>query len=112
MTCCQPGVLFNGQLIAGQMFGLQASGLFKVLVPCVDTLTGQAIHQIQIDIVEACMACSPEGVFGIASIMDAFQPLQFTIIEALNANGQGGSHRLSDSRSSAMCRPLRDWLPC
>ena len=53
-----------------------------------DALLGQAVHQVEVEIVEAGSAGHVGGANGLVAIVDAPQRLEFGFLEALHADGQ------------------------
>ena len=85
---CETGIRLDGQLIPGQMRGFQCQRGFQIAQRVGHTLAGQAVHQIEIEIVEAGF----DGPFRRAPrfqlAVNATEPLQLRGIEALHANRQ------------------------
>ncbi|CRM80693.1 hypothetical protein [Pseudomonas sp. 22 E 5] len=82
------GVGFQRQLIPRQVRGLQRDGLAQVAQGIVQRLIGQAVHQVQVEVIEPGLAGHTSGAHSLIAIMDAAQRLKLLLLEALDANGQ------------------------
>src|SRR5574337_763647 len=82
--------LFEDQSVGRDMLRTDTDGPVKSLRPITYALTGQAKHQIQIDIAEAGLTHQPEGPFSLAGGMGATDPLEESVLNSLNPYTQPG----------------------
>src|SRR5690606_38901722 len=79
---------FDGQLIPGQVGRLLGNGNVQVVERILETLARQAMHQIEVEIVEASRAGHVGGAYRFVTVMDAPQCLELVGLETLHADGQ------------------------
>jgi len=82
------GIGFDGELIPGDMPGIQGDGLLEVGNCLRLSLPGQAVHQIQIEIIEAGLSRCFGGVNRFVLAMNPAKRLQMCRIKTLHANRQ------------------------
>ncbi len=85
-TAIKLGVGFDGQLVPGNMHGCEINGLLQVSYCFRPGLCGQAVHQVQVDIVKTGGLGHCYSGTGIFCRVDPAQSCQVAIIKALNAN--------------------------
>lgn len=81
-------VRLHGQLVPGEVRGGQGEGLAQVGQGVVEALPGQAVHQVEVEVVEAGLARHVGGAHCLGAVVDAPQGLQLVGLEALHADGQ------------------------
>ncbi len=82
------GVGFQRQLIMGNVARLQGDGRGDVFPRLLQGLLRQAEHEIEIEIVEAGVVGRFGGANGLAAAVNAADPLQGVVVEALRADGK------------------------
>ncbi len=82
------GVGFQRQLIPGQVLGCERHGLIQIGHRLGVLLIRQAVHQVEVQVVEAGAARHLDRTEGFAVVMDAAKGLEMAGIEALDANRQ------------------------
>ncbi len=82
------GVGLERQLIPGQVLGCERHRLIQIGHGLGIVLIRQAVHQVQVQVVEAGAARHVDGAEGFAVVMDAAQRLQMLGVETLDANRQ------------------------
>ena len=70
----------------GNVIGPQIDGLFQIGKRFIQILPRQAVHEIEIQVVEADFMRRADRLAGIMSRMDASQALQMSIVEALDTD--------------------------
>ena len=70
-------------------------GLLKVEECVFRALAGKAMHQVEIDIIKACLSCSGDRRFCVPAVVDSPELQQRVIREALNTQAQTVNARLA-----------------
>ena len=78
------GVGFERQLIAGEVRRCVAEGLFEIVQRLFELLPRQAVHEVEIEIVEM-LRCQLDGQTGFAGVVNAPKRGQMRGMEALDA---------------------------
>ncbi|RMR95671.1 hypothetical protein ALP75_202581 [Pseudomonas syringae pv. actinidiae] len=84
----EDGVGFQGQLIPGQVRRREGDGLAQIVQRFVLRLVRQAVHQVQVEVVETGLTRHVGGANRFVAIVDAAQRLEFGCLKTLNADGQ------------------------
>jgi len=82
----EAGVGLQGELVAGQVLGLQCQGGVQIRQGLLQALAGQAIHQVQVEAFEM-PGGQGGGAEGLVPVVDAAQGLEVSRVEALDAEG-------------------------
>ena len=75
----------QGKLVEGEVRRLQVESRLEIGQRLVDGLTGQAEHQVQVDLFESGLVCHARGVLGVLPSVDAAELAQVFRREALHA---------------------------
>ena len=70
------------------MSRLQCDGLTQVVQGIVQGLIGQAVHQVQVEVVETCLAGHVGGAYRFIAVVDPAQRLELFFLKALDADRQ------------------------
>ncbi|MNI30002.1 hypothetical protein D3C73_838310 [compost metagenome] len=81
-------VRFQGQLIPRQVCRFQGDGCAQVGQGIVQGLIRQAMHQVQVEVIEAGLPRHAGGTYGFVAIVNPAQGLEFFLLEALDADRQ------------------------
>ena len=81
------GIRLDGELVAGKMRRGEDEGVLDVGECLVDRLSGQTIHQVEIEIVEM-PGGDLDGAPRFVAVVDSSESLEVGSVEALNAQGQ------------------------
>ncbi|MCW0416884.1 hypothetical protein NB689_002638 [Xanthomonas sacchari] len=82
------GVRFQGELVVAQVGRLQRQRLRDVALGLGQGLLRQRVHQVQVDIGIAGVLRQLHRTLGLGAVVDAAQPLQGRVVEALDAEAQ------------------------
>ena len=84
-------------MVPGQVRWLPGQGRFQIGEGIFRILTGQAVHQVQVEIVEAGLAGRFDGPVRSPGIVNTSEGFQMQVVETLYAEGQpvdsGGPER-------------------
>ena len=80
-------VRLERQLVGRQVRGTPANALLDVGERPVERLPGQAVHEVEVDVVEVLLR-DPDRAPRLVRVVDAAQRLEVRIVEALDADGQ------------------------
>ncbi|MNZ48643.1 hypothetical protein D3C78_663910 [compost metagenome] len=81
-------VRLHGQLVPGQVRRRLGDGDAQVVQGIVDGLVREAVHQVEVEVVEAGAARHVGGADRFLAVVDAPQGLELGRLEALHADGQ------------------------
>ena len=95
----QCAVFVDGQLIRGDVFGIQGNGLAYALFPAREFELRQTENQVDADVAETGFAQQAEGPVRACGIVAAIHPAQYSIVEGLDAD--------TDARHSSVAQPLQ-----
>ena len=84
----EPGVRFNGELVARNVLGSAGDGLLYIDSRMSDVLVREAEHQIEIDIVEAGLLGGGNRRQRLGAGMDAPQGVQMSVVKSLYTDRQ------------------------
>src|SRR5574337_491368 len=87
--------LLKNQPIGRDVLRTCTDGPVEGLRPVIRALTGQAEHQVQIDVVEPGLTRQPDSLFSLVGRMGATDPLEESILNRLNPQAQPGHAALS-----------------
>ncbi|MNE22705.1 hypothetical protein D3C80_1159270 [compost metagenome] len=79
---------FQGQLIPREMRRFQVDGLAQVVQGVVQSLIGQAVHQVQVEVVETGLTRHIGGAHRFVAGMNPTQRRQLGFLEALDSDRQ------------------------
>ena len=80
--------LLEGQRVEGNVFGRQSGEPSDRVLPLRNSLVRKAIHEIEVDVIEARFPGCPEGFHRAVGCVATSQELQQTVVQALHANAE------------------------
>lgn len=95
------GVGFQRQLVPGEMLRRQGNGLLEICQSQLRGLPGQAMHEIQIEIIKARLTRLGHRVKRIFTAVNAPQGLELFLMKALDTQRKTIDTRLSVGRKAA-----------
>ena len=103
----QGGALLHLQAVAGQMLGAKGQGVFHRGLPAVHGLAGQAVDQVQGQVVEFSLPGQPGGLVGLLRGVDAVDGGQLLRLGGLHPKGQAVDARLPQGAQGAQVHAVR-----
>src|SRR5574337_1688974 len=100
--------LFEDQPVCRDVFRAYTDGPVKGLRPVTRVLTGQAEHQVQVDVAEAGLAHQPKGPFSLEGGMGATDPMEQSVLNSLNSYTQTGHPTLP--QRTKLRKVHRPWI--
>src|SRR5690606_35931827 len=84
----EDGIGLDGELVPGQVGGVEIAGEAQVRQGLVGGLPRQAVHQVEVEVGEAGGAGGVDGGDGGGAVVYAAQLVQLAVVETLHADGQ------------------------
>ena len=81
------GAFFDGEAVGGQVFHIKRQDGLDIALPVGQRFAGEAVHEVDTDIADACLAQQPYGLRHLGSGVAATQEVQALVFEGLCPHG-------------------------
>ena len=69
--------MFQGERVGGDVFGVQVENPFDGGLPGLERLFGQAIDQVEVQVIKSCLACGGNRFDHIKEVVRPFEHVEF-----------------------------------